>query len=143
VRDEPVRRAIAALGDRVSGHAATAIWDAVLEAPGWDGPPAWLHGDLMPGSLLFVEGRLHAVIDFSVLGLGDPAADLMVAWWFLTAETRLRFRAELAADDASWMRGRGWALSCALIALPYYRDTNPTFASYARRTLGEVLADRV
>ena len=65
----------------------------------------------------------------------------MVAWWLLGAETRPPFRAAVAADDASWMRGRGWALSCALIALPYYRDTHPTFASYARRTIDEVLAE--
>ena len=141
-RDEHVRRAIVALGDRVDGDALTGIWEAVLQTPEWDEPPVWLHGDLMPGNLLFVEGRLSAIIDFSVLGVGDPAADLMVAWWLLTAETRPLFRAELAADDASWRRGRGWALSCALIALPYYWETNPTFASYARRTLAEVLADR-
>jgi aminoglycoside phosphotransferase (APT) family kinase protein len=140
-RDTPVRRAIVALGDRVDADAVTGIWEAALQAAEWDEPPAWLHGDLMPGNLLFVEGRLNAIIDFSVLGVGDPATDLMVAWWFLTAETRPLFRAELAVDDASWMRGRGWALSCALIALPYYWETNPTFASYARRTLAEVLGD--
>jgi aminoglycoside phosphotransferase (APT) family kinase protein len=141
-RDTSVRRAIVALGDRVDGDAVTAIWEAGLQAAEWDEPPAWLHGDLMPGNLLFVEGRLNAIIDFSVLGVGDPAADLMVAWWFLTAETRPLFRAELAVDDASWMRGRGWALSCALIALPYYWETNPTFASYARRSVAEVVGDR-
>jgi aminoglycoside phosphotransferase (APT) family kinase protein len=70
-----------------------------------------------------------------------PAADLMVAWWLLTAETRPQFRAALAVDEASWTRGLGWALSCALIALPYYRDTNPPFASYARRAIAEVLSE--
>lgn len=113
-----------------------------MRAPAWNGPPVWLHGDLMPGNLLFVERRLRAVIDFSVLGVGDPAADLMVAWWFLDAGTRPQFRAALAVDEASWERGRGWALSCALIALPYYWDTNPPFAAYARRALAEVLSDR-
>ena len=39
------------------------------------------------------------------------------------------------------MRGRGWALSWALIALPYYRETNPTLAGYAQRAIDEVLAD--
>ena len=81
------------------------------------------------------------MIDFASLCLGDPACDLMVAWTFLTAETRPELRAALDVDDAGWMRGRGWALSWALIALPYYRETNPTLASYARRTLAEVLAD--
>ena len=139
-RDDAVRRAILALAGRIDTRAAIRSWEAALRAPAWNGPPTWLHGDLMPGNLLFVERRLSAVIDFSVLGVGDPAADLMVAWWLLTAETRPQFRATLAVDEASWTRGRGWALSCALIALPYYWDTNPPFASYARRTIAEVLS---
>ena len=141
-RADAVRRAITALGDRVDGPAATRSWDAALRASAWNGPPVWLHGDLMPGNLLFVERRLSAVIDFSVLGVGDPAADLMVAWWLLDDGSRPQFRAALAIDDDSWARGRGWALSCALIALPYYWDTNPPFASYARRAIAEVLSDR-
>jgi aminoglycoside phosphotransferase (APT) family kinase protein len=140
-RDDAVRRAIVELTGRVDTRAATHSWEAALRAPAWNGPPTWLHGDLMPGNLLFVEGRLSAVIDFSVLGVGDPAADLMVAWWLLTAEARPRFRAALAVDEASWTRGRGWALSCALIALPYYWNTNPPFASYARRAIAEVLSE--
>jgi aminoglycoside phosphotransferase (APT) family kinase protein len=141
-RDEAVRRAIVALGGRIDTGAATRSWDTALAAPAWEGPPTWLHGDLMPGNLLFAERRLAAVIDFSVLGVGDPAADLMVAWWLLNAETRAQLRSALAVDEASWTRGRGWALSCALIALPYYSETNPTFASYARRALAEVLSER-
>ena len=133
--------AIAALGDSVDSEAVTAIWEEALRAPEWHGAPTWLHGDLLPGNLLVVDGQLGAVIDFAALCVGDPAFDLMVAWTFLTAGTRPELRAALDADDASWMRGRGWALSWALIALPSYRETNPTLASYARRTLAEVLAD--
>jgi len=81
------------------------------------------------------------VIDWSLVCAGDPACDLMAAWMFLGAESRPQLRAALDVDDASWMRGRGWALSCALIALPYYWETNPPFAAHARRTLAEVLAD--
>jgi aminoglycoside phosphotransferase (APT) family kinase protein len=40
-----------------------------------------------------------------------------------------------------WARGRGWALSVALIALPYYRESNPALANIARRTIEQVLAD--
>lgn len=50
-------------------------------------------------------------------------------------------RAALAVDDATWARGRGWALSVARIQLPYYRDSNPALAANARRTIREVLAD--
>jgi hypothetical protein len=44
-------------------------------------------------------------------------------------------------DDATWARGRGWALSMGLIALPYYQVTNPTLADIGRHAINEVLAD--
>jgi len=140
-RDEFVRHSIAELDGRIDTSGAIPIWEAALRAPDWDGPPTWIHGDLMPGNLIVRDGRLHAVIDWSLVCAGDPACDLMVAWMFLGADSRLELRATLEVDDASWMRGRGWALSCALGALPYYWDTNPPFIAYARRALAEVLAD--
>jgi len=54
-----------------------------------------------------------------VLGRGRPACDVMTAWTFLSAENREVFRAAVGVDDATWARGRGWALSFGLIALPY------------------------
>jgi aminoglycoside phosphotransferase (APT) family kinase protein len=92
--------------------------------PGWTGPPLWTHGDLLRGNLLLADGRLTAVIDWSLLGVGDPACDLIVAWSVLPAEVRCVFRSVLGVDDATWLRGRGWALSVALIQLPYYKETN-------------------
>ncbi len=56
----------------------------------------------------------------------------MVAWTYLSAETRDVFRAALPVDDATWARGRGWALSFGLIALPNYRSTNPVLSGIAR-----------
>jgi aminoglycoside phosphotransferase (APT) family kinase protein len=143
-RDAQTRKAIVDLQgtlDRDTLTAATAAWDAALRAPAWRGPPVWLHGDLQPGNLLAVQGRFSAVIDFGCLGVGDPACDVMAAWLFLSAETRDAFRAALHVDDATWARGRGWALSMGLIALPYYQTTNPTLAGIARRAIFEVLAD--
>ncbi len=55
---------------------------------------------------------------------------------------RFGFRDAIDVDDATWARGRGWALSIALIQLPYYEHTNPDLAVVARRTVAEVLADR-
>jgi aminoglycoside phosphotransferase (APT) family kinase protein len=121
--------------------AATAAWEAALQASAWGGPPVWVHGDLSPLNLLVERGRLSAVIDFGCLGVGDPACDMMVAWNLLSAETRNVFRAALAVDDTTWARGRGWALSVGLIALPYYQNTNSVLAGIARRAIAEVLAD--
>ena len=141
-RDAQVRAAIASLHGILDTDAATGAWEAALRAPVWDSPPVWLHGDLHPGNLLVRHGRLSAVIDFGCLGVGDPACDLMVAWTLLTGEAREKFRGGLAVDDAAWARGRGWALSFALIALPYYLETNPVLVGIARRTIDEVLADQ-
>lgn len=140
-RDESARRGIEALRGEIDADAATATWEAALTASGWEGLPTWLHGDLMPGNLLILEGQLSAVIDFGALGVGDPAADMMAAWTFLPTEARRRYRDALGVDDAMWTRGRGWALWVGLVGLPYYRETNPAFADVVRRTIHAVLSD--
>lgn len=140
VQDEDARAAIAALAGELDAAAATAAWDESLAAAPWTGAPTWLHGDLLPGNLLVTDGTLSAVIDFAVAGVGDPACDLMVAWSLFTGESRKAFRAAMDVDDDTWARGRGWALSVALIQLPYYRDTNPALVAQAWRTVGEVLS---
>ncbi|GAA2262550.1 aminoglycoside phosphotransferase family protein [Streptomyces amakusaensis] len=123
----------------VDGDAVSAVWEEALRAPGWDGPPVWLHADLMPGNLLVEGGRLTAVIDFGCMGSGDPACDLFPAWNLLPRGAREVFREALGVDDATWVRGRGRTLSQALIALPYYRRTNPVMAGNARHVIRAVL----
>ncbi|MGY4904131.1 aminoglycoside phosphotransferase family protein [Streptomyces sp. 900116325] len=123
----------------VDCDAAAAVWEEALWAPGWDRPPVWLHADLMPGNLLVDGGRLASVIDFGCAGVGDPACDLFPAWNLLPADAREVFREALAVDDATWVRGRGRTLSQALIALPYYRRTNPAMAHNARHVIRAVL----
>ena len=66
---------------------------------------------------------------------------MIAAWGVLPVVARADFRDELGVDDDTWARGRGWALSIGLIALPYYMDTNPAFADVARHLIGEVLAE--
>jgi len=134
-RDTATRRAIEALHGLIDTRAATAAWDEALKAPTWGGAPVWIHADLSPGNLLVSGGRLTAVLDFGLLGVGDPAVDAIVAWNLLPPDARDTFRAALATDDATWARGRGWALSIALIQLPYYRTTNPTLANNARHVI--------
>lgn len=140
-RDTATRAAIAELRGIVDTDAASAAWEAALRVPEWSGPQVWLHADLQPGNLLMARGRLSAVIDFGCLGLGDPAVDLISAWYLLPAGARGGFRAALEVDDAAWTRGRGWALSIALMELQYYRQTNPVMATIARHVIGEVLTD--
>lgn len=139
--DEQVRSSIAQLGDRIDGDAALRSWEESLDAAAWDDAEVWVHGDLLPGNLLVIDGRLSAVIDFGGLNVGDPACDLQPAWNVFVGESRKRFRAELEVDDASWLRGRGWALRQAVSALPYYWDTNPGMVRQASHALAQVLAD--
>jgi aminoglycoside phosphotransferase (APT) family kinase protein len=140
--DERVRRSIAQLAGRVDGDAALLSWEESLNASAWDGEEVWVHGDLLPGNLLVVGGRLSGVIDFGCLNVGDPACDLQPSWNVFAGESRRRYRDELQVDDASWLRGRGWALYQAVMALPYYWDTNPGMIRQASRALAQVLADR-
>ncbi|MGW5638171.1 aminoglycoside phosphotransferase family protein [Streptomyces sp. NPDC003832] len=127
--------------EAVDCDAATEIWAQALRAPSWDGPPVWLHADLMPGNLLVEGGRLTSVIDFGCLGTGDPACDLFPAWNLLPTGAREIFREALDVDEATWARGRARTLSQALIALPYYRRTNPTMTHNARHVIRTVLGE--
>lgn len=141
LRDLETREAIEALHGVIDTKAATAAWEVALHAPAWNSPPVWIHGDLQSGNLLVQHGQLTAVIDFGCLGVGDPACDLQVAWNLFSSEARNSFCAALPVDDATWARGRGWALSIALIALPYYQKSNPAIAAVSQHTINEVLAD--
>ena len=140
-RDETTREAIAALHGMFDAGVLTAIWEAALQAPDWERAPVWFHGDVLPGNLLFVDGRLTAIIDFGGMGVGDPACDLMIAWNLFTAESRAAFRQALSVDDATWARGRGHALAQAVIFIPYYLETNPVGVAYARRAVAEIVAE--
>lgn len=140
-RDRDVREAITALAQEIDTGAALSAWEHALSARPWDGPPAWVHGDLHEGNLIAREGRLTAVIDFGTLVTGDPACDVMAAWLYLPAEGRDAFRRVVAPDDDTWARARGWALSVALIALPYYIRTNPGMVGMVRRVIHQVLSD--
>ncbi|MER5883991.1 aminoglycoside phosphotransferase family protein [Streptomyces sp. NPDC001941] len=145
-QDEETREAIELLRDipeeGVDCDAVTEVWEDALRAPAWGGPPVWLHADLMPGNLLVDgDGRLASVIDFGCTGTGDPACDLFPAWNLLPPEGRTAFRNAIDVDEATWRRGRGRTLSQALIALPYYRKTNPSMAANARHVITSVLED--
>ncbi|MBB5873332.1 aminoglycoside phosphotransferase (APT) family kinase protein [Allocatelliglobosispora scoriae] len=140
-RDELTRTAIAELGDRVDTAAVTRAWDDAVSAEPWGGPPVWIHGDLQAGNLLVHDRRLSAVIDFGALGLGDPAPDLAPAWSVFDASSRETYRRALGYDEDTWRRGRGWALSTALVAMPYYWDTAPAMIAEGRLKIAAVLAD--
>ncbi|MGW2892263.1 aminoglycoside phosphotransferase family protein [Streptomyces griseoruber] len=131
--------------DELRGHIDVArvreLWAQAIEAQ-WDGADVWFHGDLAQGNLLLEDGQLAAVIDFGTCGVGDPSCDLAIAWTLLSAGGRGLFRKRLGVDDATWARGRGWALWKTLVSCANSLGEDGADARNARRVLSEILADR-
>lgn len=136
VLDQTTRKAISQLEGEIDTPLITSLWDKLSTIPYWDKDPVWVHGDFLPGNILMQNNRLAAVLDFSDVGMGDPACDLVIAWALLNSTSRQIFKDHLEnIDDNTWERGRGWALSIALIMLPYYKHTNLVLTTLARRMI--------
>lgn len=99
--------------------AVRAVWDDAVAAPGWTGPPLWLHADLHPANVLTADGTYCGVIDFGDMCAGDPACDLAAAWTLLPDGAAARFHAAYrpAADAATLRRARGCAVLRALAGI--------------------------
>jgi aminoglycoside phosphotransferase (APT) family kinase protein len=128
---------------RFHGDPAVAeLWERALAAPPWDGPPVWHHGDLDVRNWLVRDGRIRGVIDWGAMGVGDPAADVMVAWKLHSAEARDELRRSLPTDDATWERARGWVVWQSVAALAYYTPSNnPILHAEAQAWLELVLSE--
>lgn len=134
-----VEAEIAEMAHLVDADAALRVWRDALDAGPWTGEPVWLHGDLLEGNLLSDGRRLTALVDFLVLGVGDPALDVMPAFTLFDGPARQRYRAALAVDDATWARAKAWVMLPALTGLEYYAVSAPAFSARARRHLDAVL----
>ncbi|MFF0742715.1 aminoglycoside phosphotransferase family protein [Streptomyces sp. NPDC004111] len=136
------------------------VWDEALAAPGWAGPPRWVHADLHPANVVTADGTLTGVIDFGDLCAGDPAVDLASAWVllpsgaserFFTAYARTGVLADAMAgglDAATVRRARGWAVlrALALIGIGRAGDLGepggkPSWGPAGRAALARALAD--
>lgn len=139
--DAAVREILPQCDGLIDVRRVVEVWDDALAAPAWDGPPVWLHADLIPPNLLVRDGDLAGVLDFGAMATGDPAYDVTPAWHLLDRVTRPEFLEIVEADDATRRRARGLVVAYAVFALPYYRHTNPTMVAIGRRGIDEVLAD--
>jgi aminoglycoside phosphotransferase (APT) family kinase protein len=136
----------------IAGHpheiAAREVWQNALDAPAWQGPAKWLHGDLHPANVVVQDGMLAGVIDFGDMCVGDPATDLSAAWILLPAGTAQRFFEVYArADAATITRALGWAVLRALGLIAIGRNGRlglpggkPTWEPTGYATLDRVLA---
>jgi aminoglycoside phosphotransferase (APT) family kinase protein len=125
VYDAEVRESIRRLESRINAGAATELWESAIQTR-WDRSPIWVHGDISPGNLLAIDGRLSGVLDFGSSAVGDPACDLSIAWIVFRGEARRTFREHLHFDAATWLRARAWALWKGLIIAAGLGETNAT-----------------
>lgn len=140
VYDLQTRQALEILKDKIDVKAATNIWENAL-ATTWNKSPVWVHGDISLGNLLVQNGKLHAVIDFGGMAVGDPACDLAIAWTFFNGESREIFRNGINLDEYTWNRARGWTLWKALIVAAGICETNAAEGQKSWRIIIEVIAD--
>ncbi|MEV7796417.1 aminoglycoside phosphotransferase family protein [Streptomyces sp. NPDC087512] len=124
-----------------------AVWDDAVAAPGWEGPPLWVHGDLHPANVVVSDGTLSGVIDFGDLFAGDPAWDLAAAWVVLPAGAAPRFFDVYEhADEATIRRARGLAVLKSLFLMLMGRNGDqglpggkPAWGPAGRAALDRVL----
>ncbi len=146
--DEQTRQLIRLTADDIDARAATGVWDTAM-ASTWERAPVWVHGDLAASNILVADGALHAIIDFGGVAVGDPAYDLVMEWEFFTDDSAAAFRRGLHLDEATWNRGRGWALWKALVNLGREKEAGDAQAAarqfgwrYSpRQIIGLIIAD--
>ncbi|TQR36946.1 aminoglycoside phosphotransferase family protein [Lysinibacillus sphaericus] len=116
------------------------IWELALTSK-WAGEPVWVHGDIAPGNILIKNGKLRAVIDFGILGVGDPSCDAAMAWTFFDDKSRKTFKNALNFDEETWNRARGWALWKALITYDYNKQSNKAVADEQCNIINVIIND--
>lgn len=113
------------------------IWNRALSTE-WTKEPVWIHGDVAPGNLLVTNGGLSGVIDFGVMAVGDPAADLAIAWTFFDDKSREVFLNTMALDQDTVDRARGWALWKALITC-VWEDKESKAVKHSKKVIATLL----
>ena len=141
--DSRTRNCIAALADELAPERACELWEQALNAPTAE-HQYWLHGDLKSDNMIARDGQLVGVVDWGLAAVGDRAADLAVAWRWVTPNALTAFKTELAVEQADWNRAAGWALYGAVIGLEFYRETperpstNPVLCAGCRAVLARL-----
>lgn len=118
----------------------TRLWDLALDSK-WEQHPVWLHGDIAVGNILVQNGKLCAIIDFGILGVGDPSCDAAIAWTFLDNDSRYVFKDVLRMDEGTWNRARGWALWKALITYEEYKNSDTIKSKEAYNIILTIVED--
>ncbi len=142
VYNQETREVIACLEGYFDSEQLLSLWEESLQSK-WDKPPVWVHGDLVATNMLVKDGKLHAIIDFGILGVGDPACDLSMYWTFFDKEEREVFKKTLALDEDTWIRARGWVLWKSLLLFREYLGNDERKEQEAKRIIMDILEDTV
>ena len=140
VYDEETKKAIFALKGKIDEHSAAQIWDAGVKTS-WSAKPLWVHGDISSGNLLVKESKLHAVIDFGMLCIGDPACDLSITWTYLEGKAREVFKQCFSFCEDTWARARAWTLWKALIIAAGFVKSNSIETENCWGVISKVIED--
>ncbi|PEJ47740.1 acetyltransferase [Bacillus sp. AFS002410] len=142
VYDKETRETIDQTKEIFNEDLVTEIWQTALNSK-WDRVPVWVHGDIAPGNLLVNNDKLCAVIDFGILGVGDPSCDAAMAWTFFDAPSRKTFKEVLKFDENTWNRARGWALWKALITYDANKGSNIAIEDEAFNTINIIVKEYI
>ncbi|MCF6137713.1 aminoglycoside phosphotransferase family protein [Pseudalkalibacillus berkeleyi] len=140
IYDQETRDALDANTDTLNTSLLDEIWNLALSSK-FFGHPVWVHGDMATGNILTRNGKLSAVIDFGILGVGDPSCDYVMAWTFFDDESRKEFKRTLNTDEETWNRARGWALWKALITYNWNRRSNKVIAEESYNIINIIQED--
>ncbi|MGL5766709.1 MAG: aminoglycoside phosphotransferase family protein [Sarcina sp.] len=137
IYDNETRIALKNLKNIFDTNSLENIWKKCLKSK-YTNKPVWIHGDIAVGNLLIKDGRLSAVIDFGILGTGDPACDYVIAWTFFSNKSREIFKSHLNCDEETFERAKGWALWKALISYDI-ENPNSVISKWAANCINQIL----
>ena len=130
---------VAMLGESVETAVELASFLSALQGVPAVGGHAELAGRPLADRDAGTRRAIAAVADVfdaeAMTAVWDAACDLTIAFSLLSATGRAAFREALTVDDATWARGRGWALAAGVNAYTSYAAVNPRVAVETTRQI--------
>ncbi len=75
-----------------------------------DDKKVFVHGDFVETNILLQPDNQIAIIDFGILGVGDPSCDLAMYWTYFNDESREIFLQETKLEKRFLVKAMGWVL---------------------------------
>ncbi len=140
VYDKNAKQQINTLKKYIDSDKALSLWDSAYHTR-WQLQPIWIHGDVAIGNLILLNKKLHGVIDFGGMAMGDPACDLTIAFTWFEDEARDIFIEKMAMNNETWLRAKAWTLWKASYELCQCENINSTYAKKQINIINTVIND--